>query len=290
MVTCTFVNTQRGTLIISPVVASDSSEALFTYNGIPSGTAASDQVLVATGLSPGTYTSTEVDPAPNFELTEVHCDDKDSGLASFGDASTRSAIFNLDPGETITCVFNHEPLATTGEEDPSVSTGESGGEDEDNGVQTGVGINPFDDPDTYLSNFPLPEQLPSEAGSNTIPTAGSWTLTNLPGELDCDVTSLAIPAAPQERGTIAVQDGGRTLVGTSLQEDQTGPVVMTADPQVAGRYTGDLKGVVQEVPVTIKYVWQVVTDEYVVGYLTASLTAEGMTCSMYRPYELRYNG
>lgn len=47
-------------------------------------------------------------------------------------------------------------------------------------------------------------------------------------------------------------------------------------------------GTEQGIPVTINYVWQVVTDEYVVGYLTSSFTAEGVTCTVYRPYELRY--
>jgi hypothetical protein len=289
-VSCTFVNTRRGTLIVSPAVSSDGSEALFTYTGVPSGTVATGQELVATDLSPGTYTSTEVDPAPEFELTEVLCDDGGSGLASSGDAATRSAIFNVDAGETVRCVFTHERLAEPGEGAGAGSGGSSGGGGEESGAQTGDGINPFDDPDTYLSDFPLPEQLPAEAGAGTVPKAGPWTVTNLAGQMDCGLTALAIPAAAPEQGTIEVQDGGRTLVGTSLQEDQTAPVVMTADPEVAGRYTGAFEGAEQGVPVTINYVWQVVTDEYVVGYLTASLTAEGVTCSVYRPYELSYTG
>ena len=43
-------------------------------------------------------------------------------------------------------------------------------------------------------------------------------------------------------------------------------------------------------PVTMNYFWQVVTEEYIVGYLTASVTAEGVTCTVYRPYELVYSG
>ena len=44
------------------------------------------------------------------------------------------------------------------------------------------------------------------------------------------------------------------------------------------------------VPVTINYFWQVVTDEYIIGYLTASLTYQGVTCTVHRPYEMRYTG
>jgi hypothetical protein len=36
--------------------------------------------------------------------------------------------------------------------------------------------------------------------------------------------------------------------------------------------------------------WQLVTDESVVGYLTASVTSGGVTCSVYRSYEMTYTG
>jgi hypothetical protein len=65
---------------------------------------------------------------------------------------------------------------------------------------------------------------------------------------------------------------------------------MTADPEGRGRYTGSAGGTEQGIPVTIDYFWQVVTDEYVVGYLTASFASEGVTCTVYRSFELRYVG
>jgi hypothetical protein len=34
----------------------------------------------------------------------------------------------------------------------------------------------------------------------------------------------------------------------------------------------------------------VVTDEYIVGYLTASVTEQGVTCTVHRPFELTYTG
>jgi hypothetical protein len=34
----------------------------------------------------------------------------------------------------------------------------------------------------------------------------------------------------------------------------------------------------------------VVTDEFIVGYLTSTFSAEGVTCTIYRPYELVYTG
>jgi hypothetical protein len=34
----------------------------------------------------------------------------------------------------------------------------------------------------------------------------------------------------------------------------------------------------------------VVTDEHIVGFLTASVTSEGVSCEVYRSFELTYTG
>jgi len=287
IVTCVFVNTRRGTAIVTPQVTSGGSDATFSYTGVPSGTVTSDGSLVVADLSPGTYTSTQVDPAPDFELTEISCDDGGSLSESSGDAVTRSAIFNIDAGETVRCVFYHEGQETAEEDGDS-----TGGEASSNGDQapTTGEVAPFDDPDTHLADFPLPDELPADAGSDTVPKAGPWTVFNQAGQMDCTGMSLPIPAAAPESGTIEVSEDGQTLIGTSMQEDQTAPVVMTADPGIAGRYAGAFEGAEQGVPVTIHYFWQVVTEEYVVGYLTSTFTSQGVTCTVYRPYELRYDG
>jgi hypothetical protein len=87
-----------------------------------------------------------------------------------------------------------------------------------------------------------------------------------------------------------VQEGGRTVIGTGLEASQSAPITMHADPDIRGRYSGAFEGMEQGVPIVIDYYWQVVTDESMVGYLTASMTAEGVTCGIYRPFEMRYKG
>ena len=52
---------------------------------------------------PGTYHSTEGDPTPNFDLTNIVCDDANSS----GSVGTRTATFRLDPGETVKCTFTN---------------------------------------------------------------------------------------------------------------------------------------------------------------------------------------
>jgi hypothetical protein len=108
--------------------------------------------------------------------------------------------------------------------------------------------------------------------------------------MNCSTFSLAIPAGPPESGVLDVQDGGRTVIGIGLESAQGVSITMTANPDIKGRCTGAFQGVEQGVPVTINYCWQVVTDEYVIGYLTASLTYQGITCTVQRPYEMRYTG
>lgn len=77
--------------------------------------------LATPNLEPGTYTTTQVDPAPGFDITDVRCDDGDSPTTSSGDPATRSAVFQVDPGETVTCTFvNTRRGAAAGSDDPVV--------------------------------------------------------------------------------------------------------------------------------------------------------------------------
>lgn len=197
--------------------------------------------------------------------------------------------FTLDAGETVRCTFSHKPAA--GPHTGGLGSGSSTDQgDEDADGMPGDATNPFDDPDRDFADFPLPTELPPDAGSYTVPKPGPWVATSPADQMDCRITSLDIPASPPETGTLEVLDGGRTLVGSSLRDDQAAPVTGSADAEIIGRYTGAVDGTVQRVPIRINYVWRVVTDEYIVGYLTSSFTSEGVTCRIYRPHELTYAG
>ena len=283
MVTCTFVNTRRGTLVIANQIVPEGEEGAFTFTGVPTGTISGNGTLVASNLTPGTYSSTEVNPAPDFELTEVACDDDNSR----GDAQTRTAVFNLDPGETVRCLFtNARPGAVV---TPTLTAGgtAAGGNGSDGGPPA-EGVNPFEDPDEEFENFPEPSDLPPDAGTYAAPRPGPWSVTHYGGQLDCGATSFAIAEGPVENGVLEVLDGGQTVIGTGLEEGVS--ITMTADPTINGRYSGSFEGSEQGVPVTIDYFWQVVTDEHIVGYLTSSFTAEGVTCTVYRSFEMFYSG
>ena len=98
------------------------------------------------------------------------------------------------------------------------------------------------------------------------------------------------PPIPSPTPLAPLPDTALTPVPSAIPASEEASITLRADPEIRGRYSGTFEGMEQGVPVTIKYFWQVVTDEYIVGYLTASVTAQGVTCTVYRPFELTYSG
>jgi len=54
-------------------------------------------------VAPGSYTVTETDPTPAFDLTALACDDSNSTV----NTGTRTASVSLQAGETLTCTFTN---------------------------------------------------------------------------------------------------------------------------------------------------------------------------------------
>lgn len=106
-VTCTFTNTQRGKIIVKKVTNPTGAAGSFTFTGDASGPIGDGGAITVSSLQPGTYTSTEADPTPSFDLTAIGCDDGSSATPSTGSIATRTATFKVDPGETVTCTFTN---------------------------------------------------------------------------------------------------------------------------------------------------------------------------------------
>jgi hypothetical protein len=83
--TCTFTNTKRGTIIVEKQTNPDGAAGSFTFTGTAAGTISDNGQIAVANLVPGTYTSTETDPSPNFALTSIVCDDGSSATPSTGD-------------------------------------------------------------------------------------------------------------------------------------------------------------------------------------------------------------
>lgn len=66
--------------------------------------------LVTSGLAAGSYRTTLAPlsaslQAQGYELAAIQCDDGASSRPSHADLATRTATFNVETGETVTCVF-----------------------------------------------------------------------------------------------------------------------------------------------------------------------------------------
>jgi hypothetical protein len=104
---CSFGNTARGTIIVKKVTNPVGASGTFTFTGDAAGSIGDGGTITVNDLVPGTYTSTEADPTPGFDLTNITCNDSGSATASSGSTATRTATFKLDPGETVTCTFTN---------------------------------------------------------------------------------------------------------------------------------------------------------------------------------------
>src|SRR6185503_1439370 len=106
-VKCTFTNRQRGKIIVEKQTNPDGASGNFTFTGDAAGTISDNGQIMVANLAPGTYTSTENDPTPGFDLTSIVCDDGASATPSTVNVGTRKAYFKVDPGETVKCTFTN---------------------------------------------------------------------------------------------------------------------------------------------------------------------------------------
>jgi len=103
-VTCTFTNIKRGSIAVAKVSVPAGLSDLFSFSGDLNGQIASGGQLTNLSVQPGQYSVTESDPtAAGFKLESVGCDDGNST----GDGDSRTATFNVEPGENVICTFTN---------------------------------------------------------------------------------------------------------------------------------------------------------------------------------------
>ncbi len=239
--------------------------------------------------TPSAEEGEEVAAVQNVEFTETTretSDPEDTPLPILTDTpSPRSTNTPAAPVSTAA------PVAT--ETAQSGLSGSSGGSDSPSSSGSGGGdggINPFDNPDPELSNFPVPASLPPNAGSFAVPLPGTWTATDFAGQMVCGGRTIPMPAQESGAGTLEVVDGGAKIIVSGIGDAQEVSIELNAEPTITGRYRGFLQMTEDGVPFTLNYIWQLVTDEYIVGFFTSDVTAEGISCTISRPFELVYVG
>ncbi len=109
---CMYTNTKYAKIIVSKVTDPSGSLVDFTFaqdmNGTPL-TLRDGWAQAYNGLIPNTYTITENDPTPAFDLVNVECvqSDTDNPNMERIDIDGATATINLQAGETVTCTYTN---------------------------------------------------------------------------------------------------------------------------------------------------------------------------------------
>jgi len=104
--TCTITNDdeqappEHGRVIVEKVM--NGGTDTFEFTGTPAGFISVDGGTISADVAPGQYTSTELVTA-GWNLGSIGCDDENSS----GSISQRTATFNVEEGETVTCTFRN---------------------------------------------------------------------------------------------------------------------------------------------------------------------------------------
>ena len=204
-VTCTFTNTKRGTIIVEKQTSPDGAAGSFTFAGDAAGSIGDGGQIVVGNLVPGTYTSSETDPGPGFDLGAIVCDDGDSATASSGDLAKLRATFELDPGETVTCVFTNVQRGTI----TIIKNAQPDSEQDFAFSATGSGLSAFsldDDGDNAntLSNMRTFENLVAGSYSTTEAAVAGWDLTSI----DCSIAGGSTVAINGATANLTLAEGG----------------------------------------------------------------------------------
>jgi hypothetical protein len=117
-VTCTFTDTQRGTItIVKDAIPDDPQDFDFTGDlgnftlddAVPDDTDGISNTITFPNLFPATYTVTETVPF-GWQITTIVCDD-----GSPTQVPTGTASIDLAPGKVVTCTFTNEALDSDGD-------------------------------------------------------------------------------------------------------------------------------------------------------------------------------
>lgn len=212
-VTCTYTNTERGTIIVEMQTLPDGDAETFDFSGDVAGTIGDGETIELVGVLPGTYTTTEAAVA-GWDLTGIECDDVDSSA----DLGTATATFEVQAGETVTCTFTntkHGSITINAASDPSGGTGFTFTDDieapntftlDDGQSETFTDVAPGtytvaeDDPTPAfdLTGLTCSDSDASGSDSTTVLATRTATINLDPGEsVSCDFTNT-------DRGSITV--------------------------------------------------------------------------------------
>jgi plastocyanin len=191
VVTCTFTNTKRGKIIVEKQTNPDGAAGSFTFTGDAAGSISDGGQITVNNVAPGTYTSTESDPTPAFDLTSIACDDGASATPSTTSLGTRTATFKVDPGETVKCTFTNtkkghiivDKVTLPGGDPQSFNFDASGGSYADFSLTDAA---PPNDQTLVPGNYSVSETVPSGWDQTNTQCVSSIGDTETAGALELD--------------------------------------------------------------------------------------------------------
>ncbi|MDH3223982.1 MAG: hypothetical protein OEO23_09715 [Gemmatimonadota bacterium] len=238
----------QGTAIVRVESRMSHPDVRFSFFGDVTGTVSPGESLEASGLASGRHSSSQPAPSPWLTLVEIVCDDQQSATPSTGSVGMRAANFNIDGNETVTCTFVYDGFEA----------------------------------------FVIPDDLPRGAGEVALPKPGIWGVTNGPGSMECPgLFSRELGGADYNRGEITVLGDGERIFSDAFDDDREDVMVYRV-PQIPGRYTGWVEDTYEGYTVIVHAVYQLITDEWIVGYMAGDMSVESVFCRLYRTFEIRY--
>ena len=247
-IVCTFTNTKHGTIVVEKQTSPDGAAGSFTFSGDAAGTISDGGQIVVANLQPGTYTATEADLSPGFDLTAITCDDGNSS----GDVGTRTATFNLEAGEMVKCAFTnaqqHGTIIVEKQTNPDGSagsftfSGDAAGTISDNGQIVVSDLLPG----TYSAteDDPTPDSELTAISCDDDNSSGDVGARTATFNLEAGETVKCTFTNAQQRGTIIVEKqtnpdgswGSFTFSGDAAGTISDGGQIVVAD-LLPGTYT-----------------------------------------------------
>jgi len=239
-VTCVFENIQDGKIVVIKNAVSSSGKqlanGLFDFTGVLSGTIANNGQLMAS-VAPGTYTTTE-NTRTGWNIGDIVCSDDDSSGVVIGKDRLKGTItYNVEAGETVTCVVTNNADATIriikrafgsvggGDTFTYTLTGPGGTNDQDlNTFIENVASGSFDDDSARIVFL-----VPGKYQVSEIVTPNNWQLTGTPkctgsstfnGAFDNNITITGIELNPGDQIDCTFRN---VEFGTIIIEKQTNP-------------------------------------------------------------------
>ena len=260
-----------------------------------------------------------------YELADIQCDDQRSAQVSGGSADYRIATFRVESGESVTCVFwleSKEAAAalsrqqrereehtrdehtreehTSDEQPPDEQPPEEQPREEHTREERAREEHTRDDhtrderpPEASEPPQPSTEERPGEEPPNSTtdcacPKEGHWKMPNLEGTFKCKGAALLnrkLKKLTKWGTTIMMKEDCSVIFADGRKKkDEEGLV-----SRVEGcGYEGRIEGEEQGVKVVFDVVLAIHGPEHITGEMTGTLTHTGITCDVFRPFEMNW--